>query len=191
MTHPHQHRAAAADKGWLKSYYAVRALFSLLWVALAFTIGRNVPAIGTGLLLLYPAWDSLANLYDARRSGGLRANPSQAVNMVASALVTLAIAAALIATRDLHAAIGVIGLWAILAGLLQLATALRRRGGVGAQWPMMLSGAQSCLAGGHFAKMAADASAHPGVADVAPYAAFGAFYFAISAAVLAWRARRD
>jgi len=178
---------AAPDRSWLKGYYAVRALFSVAWVALAFTIGKSQPAIGIGLLLIYPAWDCLANGYDAIRSGGLRANPSQLINVVVSAIVTLAIAIA--APRDLHAAIGVIGLWAILAGILQLATAVRRRRSAGAQWPMILSGAQSCLAGGHFLTMATNAAAHPSVADVAPYAAFGALYFAISAGVLARRGR--
>jgi hypothetical protein len=40
------------------------------------------------------------------------------------------------------------------------------------------------LAGAIFVKKATDATASLSVADVAPYAAFGAFYFAISAAIL-------
>jgi hypothetical protein len=45
---------------------------------------------------------------------------------------------------------------------------------------MILSGAQSALAGVFFVKMSHSAEA-PGITDVAPYAAFGAFYFLVSA----------
>jgi hypothetical protein len=34
---------------WLKHYYALRALFSEFWVALAFTIGRSQPSIAAAL----------------------------------------------------------------------------------------------------------------------------------------------
>ncbi|PZU10388.1 DUF308 domain-containing protein [Sphingomonas sp.] len=170
---------------WLKRYYAGRALFSAVWVAGAFTIGRANPAIGMALLIAYPAWDCIANCVDAARSGGLRANPSQFLNAVASAIVTLAIAVT--AGHDLHIAIGVIGIWAALAGVLQLATGIRRWRSASAQWPQILSGAQSALAGTHFLFKAFDPALAVGVADVAPYAAFGALYFAISSAVLAFR----
>mgnify|MGYP006175564443 CR=1 FL=1 len=36
---------------WLERYYGVRALFSFLWVALAFTIGKAQPSIGIALLI--------------------------------------------------------------------------------------------------------------------------------------------
>ncbi|MGK6353880.1 DUF308 domain-containing protein [Sphingomonas sp. DT-207] len=173
----------ASNQGWLKGYYAVRALFSATWVALAFTIGKADPTIGIALAVVYPAWDALANGYDARRSGGLGANPTQATNLVISAAVTLAVVIA--ATQSFHAVIGVIGAWATLAGILQLATAVRRWGKVSAQWPMILSGAQSGLAGIFFVKRALDPSLHLSVADIAPYAAFGAIYFALSAGALA------
>jgi hypothetical protein len=168
--------------GHLTGYYAIRALVSALWVALALTIGKAHPPLGIGLIVAYPAWDSLANYADAKSNGGLRANPSQMLNVVISAIVTLAVAIA--ATRDFHAVIAVIGIWAALAGILQLTTAVRRWRTAGAQWPMILSGGQSALAGAIFVKKATDATASLSVADVAPYAAFGAFYFAISAAIL-------
>jgi len=172
---------------WLKHYYAVRALFSVLWVVLAFTLGRSQPALAVLLIVAYPIWDCLANLVDAQRNGGLRANPTQALNAVVSAIVALAVAVTV--GRDFHEVIAVIGIWAALSGILQLATALRRWNSASAQWPMILSGAQSGLAAVHFAMRAADPSAMPGVADVAPYAAFGALYFAISAGLLAFRQR--
>lgn len=182
----------AADRGessarWLKGYYAVRALFSALWVALAFTVGKWHPPLGDVLMIAYPVWDCLANYVDGTRNGGLRANPTQLLNVVVSAIVTLAVIVTV--TRDFHGAIAVIGIWATLSGILQLSTAIRRRRSTGAQWPMILSGAQSGLAGVHFVTQAADASASLSVATVAPYAAFGAIYFAISAMVLAFKRR--
>ncbi len=131
---------------WLKRYYIVRALFSALWVVLALALGKAHPALGLGLIIAYPAWDSLANYVDAQRSGGLRSNPTQIVSVLVSAIVTLAVAGA--ATRSFHAVIAVVGVWATLAGILRLSTAARRAGGsASAQWPMILSGAQSALAG--------------------------------------------
>jgi uncharacterized membrane protein HdeD (DUF308 family) len=175
-----------ADR-WLKHYYAVRALFSAVWVALAFTIGNAQPPIAVVLIVAYPLWDCLANIVDASRSGGLRVNPSQMLNTVVSAIVTLGVAVTL--PYGYHPVIAVIGVWAILSGILQLATAFRRWHSAAAQWPMILSGAQSALAGAFFVKQAADPSTILGVADVAPYAAFGAIYFAISALVLLVRGR--
>jgi uncharacterized membrane protein HdeD (DUF308 family) len=145
--------------GWLSSYYFLRAGVSVGWVAAAFTIGRAMPPAAAALLVAYPAWDAVANVIDARRSGGLAANPSQALNAAASTVVALAVAVAL--------------------GRSQLVTGVRRWN-AGAQWAMALSGAQSALAGTHFIFKANGAST-PGVTDIAPYAAFGAFYFLVSA----------
>ena len=171
---------STSNRNGLTGYYALRALVSTLWVVLAFTIGKAHPPLGIGLIIAYPAWDSLANYVDAKGNGGLRANPTQMLNVIVSAIVALAVAA----TRDFHVVIAIIGIWAGLAGILQLTTAVRRWRSSGAQWPMILSGGQSALAGAVFVKKATDATASLTVADVAPYAAFGAFYFAISAAIL-------
>ena len=146
------------------------------------THGDPHPALGVALIVAYPAWDSLANYVDARRSGGLRANPTQMINVVVSAIVTLAVAIA--ATRSFHTVIGVIGVWATLSGILQLWTAARRWRSAAAQWPMILSGAQSALAGLFFMAKSYDPASSLSVADVAPYAAFGAFYFAVAAFML-------
>jgi hypothetical protein len=189
MTSAAAHSAKAAPSNasshWLKRYYAARAVFSVIWVALAFTIGRSQPLIGIVLLVAYPLWDCLANYADAARNGGLRANPTQMLNLVVSAVVTLAVIATV--SHDFHAALGVIGIWAALSGLLQLATATRRWRSASAQWPQILSGAQSALAAVHFLMKATTPSTIVSVADVAPYAAFGALYFAISAGVLAFK----
>lgn len=176
---------AAPASGWLKRYYSLRAVASFVWIALAIVIGMQNPAIGAVLLVAYPLWDSIANYVDARHSGGLRASPTQLLNMLASAVAAIAV---IVALRDnFHMAIGVIGVWAALAGLLQLATGVRRWRDASAQWPQILSGLQSVGAGVHFIFQAADPASPLSVATVAPYAAFGAVYFAISAGVLAFK----
>jgi hypothetical protein len=58
---------------------------------------------------------------------------------------------------------------------------------------MVISGAQSAAAGVKFLRQAGGPEL-PGVADIAPYAAFGAFYFLASAVwlfVATARSRRD
>lgn len=189
MTVTIEHSAAAAlplaPPAWLARYYGARALFSVVWVALAFMAGHAMTPVGTVLLVAYPLWDCLANVVDAARSGGFRANPTQTLNAVVSAAVTVAVAIA--AGRDAHDAIGVIGVWAALSGILQLSTGFRRWRSAAAQWPQILSGAQSCLGGTHFVMRALHPATTVSAADVAPYAAFGALYFAISAGVCAFK----
>ena len=162
---------------WLTSYYFARAAFSVVWVAAAFTLGKAMPSVAAVLLLVYPAWDAAANLVDARSNGGLKQNPTQMLNVVASGVTTIAVAIAL--GMSMNAVLGVFGVWAALAGFFQLATGVRRWKSVGAQWAMILSGAQSVLAGLFFFKQAS-APKTPGITDIAPYAAFGAFYFLVS-----------
>jgi hypothetical protein len=180
-TLPDQHTRAA----WLKTYYFARAAFSLAWVLAVARVEAH-GAAAAALLVAYPAWDALANLADGHRSGGLAANRTQAWNAAASTLVAIAIGAAL---PDMHRVLAVFGTWAILSGLLQLGTGLRRWNSVGAQWAMILSGAQSALAGTVFI-LQAGAPAEPSVAALAGYAGFGAFYFLVSALSLSaagWR----
>ena len=163
---------------WLQTYYFLRTGVSIAWIALAVFVGKHNPAVGAALLILYPAWDAFANYLDARRSGGLGANPSQKFNFVVSIIIALAVCGAL--TVGMPTTIAVFAAWAIFSGLLQLATAMRRWKTTSGQWPMILSGAQSALAGVFMFQQA-----HSGMAldvtTVAPYAAFGAFYFLISA----------
>ncbi|WP_343612010.1 DUF308 domain-containing protein [Novosphingobium sp.] len=167
-----------ADQSWLKSYYFLRFGVSTAWVVAAFTIARTAPTLAAIMLIAYPAWDAIANYVDASRSGGLARNKSQMLNFIVSVITAVAVAQAL--RQGMHAVLGVFGVWAVLSGLFQLVTAVRRRKAYGAQWAMILSGAQSGLAGGHMLSKAA--SVLPaGIADIAPYAAFGAFYFLVSA----------
>ncbi|MCA6098505.1 DUF308 domain-containing protein [Bradyrhizobium australafricanum] len=162
---------------WLRSYYLGRAIFSVAWVAAAVLFGGQAGPAAV-LFVIYPAWDGIANLADARVNGDLKANPSQALNVAVSAITTLAVIVAL--SHSNYAVLAVFGVWAILAGVLQLYTGVRRWRHYGAQWAMILSGAQSALAGGYMISQSVGTVA-PTILDVAPYAGFGAFYFLLSA----------
>ncbi|KAI1820638.1 hypothetical protein F4861DRAFT_522188 [Xylaria intraflava] len=168
----------AVEERWLKKYYFVRVAFSAVWVAAAFTIGDAYAFVGGVLLVIYPLWDAAANLVDAQRSGGLANNQTQAINFLVSLVTTvLALVAVLI---GMHWVFGVYGAWAILSGLMQLGSAVRRWKTAGAQWAQILSGGQSALAGGFFIYQATQPM-EPSIKGIAGYAAFGAFYFLVSA----------
>lgn len=174
------------QNGAFKQYYFSRAAFSIAWVAAAATLARTSPALAALLLLVYPAWDAAANLFDALRNGGLKNNPSQTMNAIVSTFTTAAVAVAL--TFGMHTVLVVFGIWASLSGLFQLATGVRRWRR-GAQWAMVLSGAQSALAGVFFIQRA-NGPVAPSILDIAPYAAFGAFYFLVAAIWLTVADRR-
>lgn len=173
--------AKSPDRDWLKTYYYLRFAVSAIWVALAFTVAQAMPPLAATMLVAYPAWDALANYLDASRSGGLMRNKSQMLNFVVSVATAMAVAAAL--PHGMHAVLQIFGIWAVLSGLFQLLTGAQRWKSYGAQWAMILSGAQSGLAGAHMISKAVGA-APVSIADIAPYAAFGAFYFLVSAVSL-------
>lgn len=179
--------ARSEQELWLKTYYFIRAAVSAAWVLAGFALAQNAP-LAAILLIAYPAWDAAANYLDARRSGGLRRNLPQAVNVAVSSGVTIAVFVAL-RSGD-NPVLGIFGLWALLAGILQLLAALRRWRISGAQWTMVLSGGQSALAGAFFIALAGSASAPAAIAIVPGYAALGALYFLISAIWLTVRTRQ-
>jgi len=189
MTRQHTGSAQAAPERWLKRYYLMRAAFSIAWIIAVLTVAQASAAAGAVLLVGYPAWDAVANYIDSKRSGGLAANRTQLLNVVVSIVVALMLA---VTWPDMHGVLGVFGAWAILSGLLQLGTALRRWKNHGAQWAMALSGAQSALAGAFFIYQA-QMPAEPSAASLVGYAGFGAFYFLASALSLRageWRRKR-
>jgi uncharacterized membrane protein HdeD (DUF308 family) len=178
MMDSHTDFVRSSQERWLKLYYFTRTAFSAVWVAAAFTVGQHSLTIAAVLLVAYPAWDAAANYFDASRSGGLAQNRTQAINVVVSLATTLAVVVAL--QMSMNWVLAVFGAWAILSGLLQLGTAVRRWKSYGAQWAMILSGGQSALAGVFFI-VQARMPMPPSITNVAGYAAVGAFYFLVSA----------
>lgn len=170
----------------LRNFYFLRALAAFAWVALASLSSSASRLVVGALLVLYPAWDAVANGIDARRSGGWQANPGQKFNALTSIIIAVCMAV-VFTLRGNAGGVLVFGLWALLAGLFQLAVGIRRRK-LGGQAFMMISGAQSALAGVVFSIQAFGAT--PGIAQLAPYAAFGGFYFLLAALWLTFRARQ-
>jgi hypothetical protein len=86
-------------------------------------------------------------------------------------------------------AIAAFGAWALVAGALQLISGLVRRRQLGGQWAMILSGAQSCLAGVAFVLGGLSRKLH--AKDLGGYAIFGAIYFCIAGVLLARKLTRS
>lgn len=176
----------------LRSLYLIRVVFSLIWVVLVFTTSTSLRSpdtltvVAAVLLVIYPLWDVIATLLDRRLAGTGSTSRVSAINMALGLAATIAMIIAVFST--LRTALLVFGIWALLSGAVQLTTAIRRWRTVGAQWPMSISGGLSVFAGASFAAMSGSASS--GLSNVAGYSAFGAFWFAISAIALTFRARR-
>lgn len=161
----------------LRSLYFIRAAFSVSWVILVVTFTKSSAGIATFLLILYPAWDVAGTLLDIRAHRSSVSKTPQYVNAAISIITTLAVGIAL--QRGVPEALKVFGVWAILTGLIQLILGLRRRKSLGGQWPMIISGGQSIAGGISFIALAHDPAM--GITSLAGYAAFGAFYYLLSA----------
>ena len=161
----------------LRTLYFVRAAFSLVWVGLLLAFVKSSPTITAVLLLAYPTWDIAATFFDIRANRGPSSKLPQFTNIVIGLFTTVAVSVAL--RQGVPTVLVVFGAWAGLTGLIQLLLGLRRRRTFGGQWPMMLSGGQSMIAGVSFIAMAQ--SSTMGIVNLAGYAAFGAFYFLLAA----------
>jgi len=163
--------------GSLRSLYFIRAAFSVCWVILVVLFAKNSIGIATFLLIIYPAWDVAGTLLDIRANRGTISKTPQYINAAISVITTVAVGVAL--QRGVPEALMVFGFWAILTGLIQLVLGLRRRKSMGGQWPMIISGGQSVAGGVSFIALAHDPTM--GITSLAGYAAFGAFYYLLSA----------
>ncbi|MGW5692326.1 DUF308 domain-containing protein [Streptomyces asiaticus] len=184
---------ATTTPSGLRSLYLIRIAFSLIWVALVLTTSASLVStdrptvIAAVLLIVYPLWDVIATLLERRMAGtGSATNRVSSINMALGLATTAGMITAVFST--VGRALLVFGVWALLAGAVQLIVAIRRRRIVGGQWPMIISGGQSVLAGATVA--ATSASATSSLSTVAGYSAFGAFWFLVSAVALSIRGRR-
>ncbi|MFF4800830.1 DUF308 domain-containing protein [Streptomyces sp. NPDC001351] len=176
----------------LRRLHLIRVAFSLIWVALVVTTSASLVSpdrpttIAAVLLVIYPLWDVIATLLERRMAGDGSTDRVGTTNIA----VGLATAAGMIAAvfTTIGTTLLVFGVWALLSGAIQLAVAIRRRRTVGAQWPMVISGGLSVLAGISFAAMSASATSS--LSSVAGYSAFGAFWFLVSGIALSIRGRR-
>jgi uncharacterized membrane protein HdeD (DUF308 family) len=88
--------------------------------------------------VLYPLIDVAGSVIDARGQHG-SARRLLEVNTAIS--VAAAVALGIAAGGDEGDVFAVFGIWALVAGALQLAVAIRRRATLGKQWPLLLAGA--------------------------------------------------
>jgi uncharacterized membrane protein HdeD (DUF308 family) len=164
----------------LRRLYSVRFGFALVWAVLLIVTGSGISPVPATLLVLYPVFDVAAAVVDLRswRAGGSTGASAAGlyVNIAISAFAAAGLAVAL--GSGVPAVLRVWGVWAVVAGIVQLLVALSRRR-LGGQWAMIASGGISVLAGVSFFVMASSAGAS--LADVAGYALFGGLFFLVSA----------
>lgn len=170
--------AAANTASKLRKLYFIRVAFSVTWVILVSLLAKTSFTAATILLVIYPLWDVVGTFLDIRanQGNGTSVTP-QYVNVAISIITTLAVAFAI--GKGVPSALIVFGAWALLTGLIQLVLGLKRRKEFGGQWPMILSGGQSMLAGVSFIAMAH--SPNMSIVNLAGYSAFGAFYYLLAA----------
>jgi uncharacterized membrane protein HdeD (DUF308 family) len=173
----------------LRNLYFVRTAFQVVFAAGVISTAANRPQAGAVLFLLYPLWDVACTIYDLNtfsKSGPSRT--SQIINAILG--IAAAIGIGLTVFQNPIYAVAIFGIWAFGAGLLQLIVGLIRRKELGGgQWSMILSGAQSALAGIFFIVFGLQDKKH--IKDIGGYAIFGAFYFLIGGILLARKLSRS
>ncbi|MFD4787142.1 hypothetical protein ACFWN1_08730 [Streptomyces sp. NPDC058459] len=167
------------DTAALRRLYFLRFAFASVWAVLMFATAHTLSPLSATLLVIYPLFDVACAAVDTRYAKASQ-GPVRGLyaNIALSTLTTAGLAAA--AASGIPAVLRVWGAWAISAGAVQLIVgALRRRRGMAGQWPMILSGAISTLAGTSFIAQAAKTDAFLG--SPAAYAFLGGVFFLVSA----------
>jgi uncharacterized membrane protein HdeD (DUF308 family) len=160
----------------LRRLYFVRFAFAIVWALVMFTTAKHLGPLAVTLLVLYPLFDVAAAIVDARASRTTGSPTLPYVNVAVSLLAAVGLGIA--GTSGIPAVLRVWGAWAVVAGLIQLIVAVTRRK-MGGQWPMIVSGGISVLAGGSF--IAGASADNPALTNAIGYAIPGAIFFLISA----------
>ncbi|MGC7096410.1 hypothetical protein ACPZ19_17170 [Amycolatopsis lurida] len=172
--------STVADSGTvaraLRRLYFARFGFAIVWAGLLFTSASQLGPLSVALLVLYPLADVAAALVDVRsaRAGGPVLGLY--VNIAISGLAGIGLAFA--AASGIPVVLRVWGIWAVVSGLIQLVMGVSRRA-LGGQWPMIVSGGISTVAGTFFFLQAAQPDAS--LVNLAGYATFGGLFFLVSA----------
>jgi uncharacterized membrane protein HdeD (DUF308 family) len=166
----------------LRRLYLIRFGFAIVWAGLLVATASTINPLSVTLLVLYPVFDVAAAVVDARSSAS--AKPGLYVNIAISLLAAIGLAVAVSAGNP--GVLRVWGAWAILSGLVQLVVGLTRRT-LGGQWPMIISGGISAVAGASFILQASQGG---GLSTLAGYAALGGIFFLVSALRLGRRTSR-
>jgi uncharacterized membrane protein HdeD (DUF308 family) len=169
----------------LRRLYFVRFAFAIVWALVMFTTAEHLGPLAVTLLVLYPLFDVAAAIIDARASRATGSPTLLYVNGAVSLIAAVGLAFA--GASGIPAVLRVWGAWAVVAGLLQLIVGVTRRK-MGGQWPMIISGGISVLAGGSF--IATASANNPVLTNAIGYAIPGAVFFLISAIRLGRTANR-
>jgi uncharacterized membrane protein HdeD (DUF308 family) len=160
----------------LRRLYFVRFGFAIVWAAVTIPLAGHLSPVTATLLVVYPLFDVAAAIVDARASRATGSPALLYLNVVISLLAAAGLALA--GASGIPAVLRVWGAWAVVAGLVQLAVGLNRRR-MGGQWPMIISGGLSVIAGGSF--IAGAAADNPALSNAVGYAIPGAVFFLIAA----------
>ncbi|MFC4592525.1 hypothetical protein [Sphaerisporangium corydalis] len=160
----------------LRRLYFARFAFAIVWALVMFTTASRLGPVAVTLLVLYPLADVAAAVVDARASRATGSPALLYVNIAVSLIAAIGVAAA--CASGIPAVLRVWGAWAVVAGLGQLIVGVTRRG-MGGQWPMIISGGISVLAGVSFVIGAA--AEDPALTNAIGYAIPGGVFFLISA----------
>ncbi|MGW4529028.1 hypothetical protein [Amycolatopsis sp. NPDC004378] len=160
----------------LRRLYFTRFAFALVWAALLIATASGLGPAAVTLLVLYPLFDVAAAAVDARAAKATDSVLALYVNVAVSLLAAAGVAVA--ATSGIPGVLRVWGSWAIVSGLVQFAVGLSRRR-FGGQWPMIVSGALSVVAGTSFILQAGRDGAS--LVTIGGYAVLGGVFFLVSA----------
>jgi uncharacterized membrane protein HdeD (DUF308 family) len=178
---------AAGERSSLLRLYLVRGVLAIVWAVTFAGAHDTVDAVAITLLVIYPLIDAVSSFVDHR---ALPQGSERVLTLFNGVLSTLAAIAVGIAGAGGEAPVlHVFGAWAVISGAAQVAVGLRRRGPeLGRQWPMLIAGGLSFLAGIFYnAQAAGDA---PSLDVLSVYATGGGVFFVVQAGLLAWKARR-
>ncbi|WP_436762304.1 hypothetical protein [Streptosporangium sp. V21-05] len=160
----------------LRRLYFVRFAFAIVWALVMFTTVSTLGPLAVTLLVLYPLFDVAAAVVDARATRATGSPALPYVNVAVSLITAVGVAVA--CASGIPAVLRVWGAWAVVAGLVQLIVGVTRRG-MGGQWPMIISGGVSVLAGASFV-LGASAD-NPTLTNAVGYAIPGGILFLVSA----------
>lgn len=169
----------------LSRLYLIRFVFAAAWAVLLLVSGSDLTTGAKLLLFLYPAFDVAAAVVDARSADAAGPVKGLYANMAVSALAAVGVAVA--SASGVADVLRVWGAWAIVSGLVQLLVGVARKS-MGGQWPMIVSGGISVLAGASFVRSASQDD--PSLKSLAGYAVLGGVFFLASAFRLSRAARR-
>jgi uncharacterized membrane protein HdeD (DUF308 family) len=170
----------------LRRLYVIRFFFAAAWAALLLVSGSDLTTGARVLLFLYPAFDVVAAVVDARSARADGPVKGLYVNIAVSSLTAVGVAVA--SASGVADVLRVWGAWAVVSGLVQLLVGVTRRT-MGGQWAMIVSGGISVLAGATFFLSASQDD--PSLTNLAGYAFLGGIFFLVSAFRLARSPRED